>query len=139
MLTNVAQIEGVAVAREHLSAQPGMVGGFEPWVGRKQLLGFAAGFFQNRPIAAEIGDPQRRQAVLLRAEQVARAAEFEIHFGQFEAVGRCGKRIEPRAGLLGQFLADHHAQKPAQFAAADAAAQVGGAGPAQIAPANRSP
>ena len=48
---------------------------------------------KQRFIAAQIGDSQRRQAVLLRAEQVARAAELEIHFGQFETVRCRGESI----------------------------------------------
>ncbi len=101
---HVAQFQRVAVTHQHLPPQPRMIRMFEPRVGRKELLRFAAGLFQNRPIAPQIGHSQRRQAVLLRAEQIARAAEFKIHFRQLEAIARRRKRIEPRAGLLRQSI-----------------------------------
>ena len=54
---------------------------FEARIGGKKLLRFATRFFHNLVIAPQIGDPQRRQAVLLRAEQIAWPAQLEIHLG----------------------------------------------------------
>ncbi len=66
-----------------------MVGAFEAGIGGEELFGLAAGFFEDRLVTAEVGDAQGRQAVLLGAEEVAGAAEVEIHFGKGEAIG-CG-------------------------------------------------
>ena len=43
----------------------------------------------------QVGDAQRRQAVLPGAEQVAGAAEGEIDLGQLEAVGGFGEGLQP--------------------------------------------
>jgi hypothetical protein len=37
-------------------------------VGREELIGCAAGLFEQLLIASQVGDPQRRQAVLLSAK-----------------------------------------------------------------------
>ena len=80
--SHVAQFQRVAVTYEHLSPQPRMIRMFQTGIGRKQLLRLAPGLFQNCSITPQIGDSQRRQAVLLRSKQIARAAQLEIHFGQ---------------------------------------------------------
>ena len=49
----------------------------------------------------QIGDPQRRQAVLPRAEQIARTAQREIDLGQLETVGRGDERLQPLARFVG--------------------------------------
>ncbi len=66
-------------------------------VGGDQKLRFAAGFFQQFAIAVQVGDPQRRQAVLLRAERIAGTAEFKIELSQCKPIGRSGKRLQPLA------------------------------------------
>ena len=70
-------------------------------VGGDQRLGVAAGFVHDGRVAQQVGDPQRRQAVLPRAEQLARPAQREVDLGQPEAVGRSTKAFEPLVRLLG--------------------------------------
>jgi hypothetical protein len=88
-LAHITKIKRIAIPRKHLAAEAGVVSGFKTGVGGEESFGFAAGFFEDLAIAAEVGDTQRRQAMLLGAEEVAGAAEVEIHFGEGEAVG-CG-------------------------------------------------
>src|SRR3954466_11749150 len=93
----------------------------ESWISFEKLLRAFAGFLQNLAIAAKIGNPQRRQAMLLRAEQIARAAKLEIHFSELEPVACRGKRIEPSAGLLGKGLIDQQPAEAGKLSATDAA------------------
>jgi hypothetical protein len=57
-------------------------------IGVDQLLGSAAGFFHGFGVVNRVGDAKRRQAVLPRPQQLARAAQRKVDLGQAEAVGR---------------------------------------------------
>ncbi len=61
--------------------------------------------------------------MLLRAKDVARAAEPKIRLGQLKAVGRGDKRLEPFSRFVGLRIAKH-ATKPGKLAAADPAAKL---------------
>ena len=137
VLTHIAQLERIAVADKHLPAQPGVVGMLEAGIGGKKLLGLAAGFFEDRLVAPQVGDSQRRQAVLLRAEQVAGAAELEVDLGQLEAVGRGGERVEPLAGLLRSTHRRPSRRRSRRACRGRRGRGAGAAGPGRTAPASR--
>ena len=90
-------------------------------------------------IALQVGDPQRRQAMLLGAEQIARPAQCEIELGQFEAVGRRRKRIEPRAGLLRHFARRRARRRNRDARRGRRGPAIGAAVPSQIARPSRRP
>src|SRR5476649_2202735 len=57
---------------------------------------------QHVAIADEIDHPERRQAGLARAEEIAGAAQPEIALRDLEAVGRVGHRLQALARLVGE-------------------------------------
>ena len=54
-------------------------------------------------IADDIADPKERQSGLARAEDIARAAQFQIALGDFETVRRCGERLQAGQRLIAGF------------------------------------
>ena len=60
--------------------------------------GFAAGEFEEFLIAQRVGDVEAEVAGLAGAEKFAGAAEEEIGFGDFEAVGGANHGFEAGAG-----------------------------------------
>src|SRR5262249_18051943 len=99
-LAHVAQVECFAIAMEYHAAEASKRRGGELRVGFNQLLCVAAGFFDQRRVAVQVGDSQRWESVLPRAEQIARSAQTKVGLGQLEAVARFGKRVEPLLGLV---------------------------------------
>ena len=60
--------------------------------------GFAAGEFEEFAIAQGVGDVEAEVAGLAGAEKLAGAAEEEIGFGDFEAIGGTHHGFEAGAG-----------------------------------------
>ncbi len=85
---------------------------------------FAPGDLQQLVVAQQIANPERRQAGLARAEEVARAAELQVPLGDLEAVRRIGEGLEPGASVLREWLlVQEHAVRLVR-AASDPAAQL---------------
>ena len=68
------------------------------FVGQRGCGGFA-GFEQHGCVLKDVGDLEIRQAVLARAEKLARAAQFEVFLGEQEAVSRLFKRRQALFGV----------------------------------------
>ena len=93
----------------------------------------------NLVIAPQIGDSQRRQAVLLRAEQIAWPAQLKIHLGQLES-RRSWRRTPPaERGPARERFAHQHAAEAGVQSASHAAAQLVQLRQAETLGANRSP
>src|SRR5690606_2925622 len=67
---------------------------------------------------------KRRQAMLLRAKQIAGSAHLEIKLGERETIRRLGKRREPLPTWLAQFVAYEHPAKTGMTAPPYATAQL---------------
>ena len=82
---------GGELAEETLHGVPlGGIGG--------QGEGFAAGEFEELAVTQRVGDVEAEIAGLAGAEKFAGAAEEEIGFGDFEAVGSAHHGFEAGAG-----------------------------------------
>src|SRR5262249_50261888 len=71
---------------------------------RDDDLRFALRDFQQLAIAQWAGDAELRRSRLSRAEELARAAQFEIEFRDLEAVLRAHHRAQSFITLLGHAL-----------------------------------
>ncbi len=78
--------------------------------------GFGAGGGEDVGVAQNVGKFQRRKAGLFGSEELAGAAEFEIHFGDGEAVLRIDEGADAFFAGVVQFFSDE--QAVALFAAA---------------------
>ena len=85
---------------------------------------FAARVLHQLMVAQQIADAKGRHTGLARAEKISRTAKLQIPFGNLEAVGRLGQRLEPIAALIGQRrLIQQHAVRLVR-SAPDAPAQL---------------
>src|SRR5215469_13335496 len=69
-----------------------------------EVDGFAPRRFQNFRVAQDVGYAQGGQARLLRAEELARAAQPEIHFGNVKTIGRIHQGANALARGIVHFL-----------------------------------
>jgi hypothetical protein len=67
-LADIAQFQFPPIAPEHLPSQSAMIRIIQPWISSEQSLRSAARRIQFVGVAPQIGDSQRRQSMLLRAE-----------------------------------------------------------------------
>src|SRR3954452_3116979 len=85
--------------------------------------GFAAGDLEDFGVAEDVGETQRGQARLFRAEELAGAAELEVHFRDVEAVRRFDEGADAFPGGVVHLFGDQDAVA-LRRAAADAAAKL---------------
>ena len=101
-----------------------MVGMLQPRIGGKQSLGRLTCLFQHGPVASQVGNSQRRQAMLLGSKKVARSAQFKIHLSESKTISGRGERVEPRAGLRYQSFMSQDTAKSGQLTTPNAPAQL---------------
>src|SRR3990170_224399 len=75
-------------------------------------------------VAQEVGDAEAQVAVLARAEELTRAAQFQIQLGDLEAVLRLGQRLQALAGHFADLSGRHQDAGGGVPAAPDAPAQL---------------
>ena len=76
---------------------------------RQQGFGFVLRDAQRAGILHKVGHPQRGQAVLRLAEEIAGAARFEVVFGHGEAVGRAAQKAQALAHRIAAVVRDQDA------------------------------
>src|SRR5262249_22146446 len=85
---------------------------------------FSFGQLQQLAIAENVGDAQTGHAGLLGAEKLARAAQFEIEFGDSEAVLCAHHLVKAALGSVGNLAAGHEHTERFGGATADASAKL---------------
>ena len=83
-----------------LGAQRCVLGRGERRVGGEHCTGRVARVVDGGHVRAEVGDMQRRQAVLPVAEKVTRPALAQVGLRDLKAVGRVAQHLQPRARFL---------------------------------------
>src|SRR5260370_14143405 len=82
--------------------------------------GFTLGLLQDIAIAQQVGHTEARHPRLTRTEELARATQLQIEFGDLEAVGGAHHGIEALLAFLRDFPAGHEHTERLGRAAADA-------------------
>src|SRR5476649_2631012 len=117
--SNLDELEALFPARQELVHARGVGQRL-----RKPARGLLLRRVQHLAIADEIDHPERRQAGLARAEEIAGAAQPEIALRDLEAVGRVGHRLQPLARLVGERVLVQQETERLMAIAADAPAQL---------------
>jgi hypothetical protein len=92
LLPDVTELQRLSISDQHLASQPGMLRQIKAGVGSEEPLRFASSSFEYGPIAAQVGNSQRGQTMLLRPEQITRTSQLEVHFRQLKTIGGSGER-----------------------------------------------
>ena len=79
-------------AEDH-AAETLLAGGVEPRAPLDPLAGVGAGKREEIEVADEVGDAERREPRLPRAEELARTADPKVELGDAEAVVGRGERL----------------------------------------------
>jgi len=105
-LSDIAEAEGLAVFFEEAFFEQGVLGAGEGGIVVDPFFGVAAGHAKEVEVigVGEIGDGEGREAGLARAEEFAVAADGEVVFGDFEAVGGIEEGADAGATVFGHFL-----------------------------------
>ena len=95
-LSYIPQVKRVAVPRVDHPAEPGERFAEPPIAIRDERPRLGPCLLQDGHVARQVGDPQRRQSVLPRSQQVAGAAQLKVELRQLKAVVGRRERFEPR-------------------------------------------
>jgi hypothetical protein len=86
--------------------------------------GLALGGFQQLVVTDQVGHLEAGHAGLAGAEELAGAAQFEIEFGDLEAVGGANHGVKTAFAVLGDFSAGHENAERLGCAATDTSAEL---------------
>src|SRR3954471_5545074 len=125
ILAHFHQAIGLLPLRSHLQERTVNLGlrDLGIWAGEHRG-GLSLGDFQQVTVSNDVGNLKTGQASLAGAEEFSRAAQFEIKFGDLEAVIRADHGIEPAFSFFGDLPPSHQDAKRLGCTAPDSPAQL---------------